>query len=552
MRFFQYFTFVGFVLSFSLQAQNVIKPTKVSTDSFPYVKGNLWYRGFQKDELTTDNLSIYENGNKITFKINNITNDVKPPLNKRVILLIENHFSSSIGNVERNYFKKIIRSAIENAEIAKGDKFILFSFDWFDKSSQSTIIQEIGNYTSNKQEIIDAVVNLKSHNKPRSIDNCNSKITNLYDSTGKISKTVIENNQSSASDISLALKEVLSFASQKKDSLPTSIYLFSDEIDNICSDEITPIIISSRNFNIPINAISFKVKGSERFQKKLRDEICPQTFGNYFINDRNNLSEAIQALTFLLNNQTKQSLGSLYEFNYLSALEKNGATVNLSFEVNKYSAKDNFSLKLPEKNILEKIRSNPITSIIVIIFIIMVIVLIIIVVKKNSKEKEIEKNKILKDQESLRNEINRSDAEKKAIQANLDKLRIDQENRLKAEDAARQKELQENETKKLIKIMLSGGAFPRLLYFYGNQRGTIEMNKPLFMIGRAEGNDFKIDLNTVSKQHAKIVFSEDRTYTLTDLNSSNGTSVNGQKITSIKLKSGDTIELGGIIITFNL
>jgi hypothetical protein len=70
-----------------------------------------------------------------------------------------------------------------------------------------------------------------------------------------------------------------------------------------------------------------------------------------------------------------------------------------------------------------------------------------------------------------------------------------------------------------------------------------------FTIGRNENNDYKIDNNTVSGNHAELQIADDfKTFTLKDLNSTNGTSVNGQNIISKKIDEKQRIQLG----TFSL
>ena len=60
---------------------------------------------------------------------------------------------------------------------------------------------------------------------------------------------------------------------------------------------------------------------------------------------------------------------------------------------------------------------------------------------------------------------------------------------------------------------------------------TIYLNEDLTVIGKlANAADAVIDLPTVSRVHAKIR-KRDGEYYLTDLNSRNGTSVNGQMLT---------------------
>lgn len=64
-------------------------------------------------------------------------------------------------------------------------------------------------------------------------------------------------------------------------------------------------------------------------------------------------------------------------------------------------------------------------------------------------------------------------------------------------------------------------------------------------IGREIGNDLIIASDkTISRQHAQIQF-KDGAFLVQDLNSKNGTRVNGSKVVELtKLKSGDEVSLG--------
>src|SRR5512133_640621 len=68
-------------------------------------------------------------------------------------------------------------------------------------------------------------------------------------------------------------------------------------------------------------------------------------------------------------------------------------------------------------------------------------------------------------------------------------------------------------------------------------------------IGRKAGNDIVIDNQAISGFHARIV-REDQTYVIDDLNSLNGTFLNGQKVSRYALKHGDIILIGNHTIEF--
>jgi hypothetical protein len=64
------------------------------------------------------------------------------------------------------------------------------------------------------------------------------------------------------------------------------------------------------------------------------------------------------------------------------------------------------------------------------------------------------------------------------------------------------------------------------------------------VIGRSPDTDLRVDSPKISRQHAEIIFEAER-YFLVDLNSRNGTFLNGERIVEKKrlLKDGDEIQL---------
>ena len=78
---------------------------------------------------------------------------------------------------------------------------------------------------------------------------------------------------------------------------------------------------------------------------------------------------------------------------------------------------------------------------------------------------------------------------------------------------------------------------------------THELVRDIVMIGRAPSNQIVIDHPTVSAQHALLLRVRD-SYSLKDLNSTNGTQINGDFVTDAELKDGDTIRFGSVIAVF--
>ena len=65
-------------------------------------------------------------------------------------------------------------------------------------------------------------------------------------------------------------------------------------------------------------------------------------------------------------------------------------------------------------------------------------------------------------------------------------------------------------------------------------------------IGRATGADFIIDAALVSRVHCRVTALVGGELEITDLESTNGTYVNGERIDTARLASGDRLQVGRV------
>ncbi len=82
-----------------------------------------------------------------------------------------------------------------------------------------------------------------------------------------------------------------------------------------------------------------------------------------------------------------------------------------------------------------------------------------------------------------------------------------------------------------------------LLKFNDKLLKTIETGKQELSIGRNPGSDIVIDNLGVSDRHARIVIQDGR-YTIEDLDSTNGTFMDGKRIASAGLEQNSEILIG--------
>lgn len=70
-------------------------------------------------------------------------------------------------------------------------------------------------------------------------------------------------------------------------------------------------------------------------------------------------------------------------------------------------------------------------------------------------------------------------------------------------------------------------------------------------VGRAPRADFVVDAALVSRVHCRLTLDADNQLALEDLDSTNGTFVNGRKVVKTVLKDGDTLTIGRVQFVVN-
>ena len=74
---------------------------------------------------------------------------------------------------------------------------------------------------------------------------------------------------------------------------------------------------------------------------------------------------------------------------------------------------------------------------------------------------------------------------------------------------------------------------------------TIDLVGPRMAVGRIDGNDVQIVHGSISSRHAELVL-EGQEYRVRDLESTNGTRVNDEKVTDALLQDRDRLQFGQI------
>ncbi|MCB9853256.1 MAG: FHA domain-containing protein [Phycisphaerales bacterium] len=82
-------------------------------------------------------------------------------------------------------------------------------------------------------------------------------------------------------------------------------------------------------------------------------------------------------------------------------------------------------------------------------------------------------------------------------------------------------------------------------------RKTFDLTKPKVVIGRKTDADLRVPLADISRSHCELTLKNGHVQ-VRDLDSSNGTYVNGEQVTEKDLAAGDLIRLGPITFTVQI
>jgi hypothetical protein len=110
----------------------------------------------------------------------------------------------------------------------------------------------------------------------------------------------------------------------------------------------------------------------------------------------------------------------------------------------------------------------------------------------------------------------------------------------------------ESLARELMRSLLGDGAAPSLAIESGPKAGARRALQPpvsRLVIGRGDDADWSILDEDLSRRHAEIRRGWDGT-TIVDLDSQNGTRVDGERITACELRDGARIELGNVVMVY--
>lgn len=90
-----------------------------------------------------------------------------------------------------------------------------------------------------------------------------------------------------------------------------------------------------------------------------------------------------------------------------------------------------------------------------------------------------------------------------------------------------------------------------VMFKMDGERRSFSLPRDVTVLGRREDCDLRIPLGEVSRKHCRFV-KEGETLWLEDLDSSNGTLHNGERIQKIVVHPGDTVQIGPVVFVVQI
>lgn len=84
-----------------------------------------------------------------------------------------------------------------------------------------------------------------------------------------------------------------------------------------------------------------------------------------------------------------------------------------------------------------------------------------------------------------------------------------------------------------------------LVMFRDEERRDFPLRRGKTVLGRARECELRVPTRDTSRHHCEVIVTDDRAL-LRDLNSSNGTFVNGKRVAEAKLSAGDRLSIGPV------
>lgn len=494
---------VGIILlflgnSFNLLGQQTGKiENGFNTDNFPNV--SFVYHSYDPSVLEKSDIwYLKESGNSKDFSFEKLPNRiVNQPQN--ILILWEDMAHNGYGQYD--FTKKTLLGFFNTTDISTQDRFAISTFNR--RTNTNPASKSITNgFSNDRYQLI------------QSIEDYQRSSQHYQDFPNR-------------SDMYTAIREGLEQLAPLKNTKAIIVFTSGYSMKNSGADSEVQVLLKAQQLHIPVYI----------FQYYYRSGVAPEaegfaksTFGGFYSH-----KDAHTAETALINLYSKINTryqGHNYKITFTSNAKRNDDVRMVNLSVKGVEIQE--QLFPPTHTFKTFAKEHPWVFVLAIIVLASIVTGVVLFVRKTKQDTQANRETIRQLEEQHIKEVEA---------AKQQQLQRESERKAAEENAKRQQE--ENRLRDLMAVK---NVYPRLKCNIDSNLFTYEISKPITTLGR-ENSDVILPNYKVSRQHAKIVFNGS-CFEIIDNGSTNGVWVNGQKVAQTTLRSGDTIILGDVIITF--
>ena len=484
--------------SFNLLGQQIGKiENGFNTDNFPDV--SFVYHSYDPSVLEKSDIwYLKESGSNRDFSFEKLPNRiVNQPQN--ILILWEDMAQNGFGQYD--FTKKTLLGFFNSLDISTQDCFAISTFNRRTNTNPASKSITDG-FSNDRYQLIQSIEDYQ----------CSSQYYQDFPNR---------------SDMYTAIREGLEQLAPLKNTKAIIVFTSGYSMKNSGADSEVQVLLKAQQLHIPIYI----------FQYYYRSGVAPEaegfaksTFGGFYSH-----KDAHAAETALINLYSKINTryqGHNYKITFTSNAKRNDDVRMVNLSVKGVEIQE--QLFPPTHTFKTFAKEYPWVFVLAIIVLAGIVTGVVLFVRKTKQDTQANRETIKQLEEQRIRDVE---------EARQQQIARDQ--KAKEEIIRKQKEEEENRLRNLMAVK---NVYPRLKCNIDSNIFTYEISKPITTLGR-ENSDVILPNHKVSRKHAKIVFNGS-CFEIIDDGSTNGVWVNGQKVSQTTLRSGDTIILGDVVVTF--
>ena len=487
----------------------------VNAEEFPTITGTVWSRN---PDVKSKELVLKEDGQVVDATWSGASNPSREEIsrNKRIVIMAPVNSDNWQNTLQ---YRQILEQVIDQEGVVEaGDEICIVKYGQLKESRGTALVDFNGKFefTDDKGK--------------------------LHQELNEIDWDLNQNGESES--MNWAIDEVLQKLRNQETKLPTSIFVMTHNKGK--RNVVEPL---EKALKQDVSIYGFVYPKNENMNEGNLERLCEPSFGT-LVND-NDPKVIGEEMVKSANMMCMRAKGVTLTFEYETENENDGKSHSLDLNTEDNSMRSETKLfNYPSLNILEWIKQNVVTSIIILVLILVGFLIFFIMRRNQEKMQEMERQLNIQNQQRLENNQLAAEQKVKAQEAELSSIRHGIE-RDKAQQAKqRQLELDAENEKRIQIQMRIRGNMPWFDCIISGTNQRFQLQKSTTVVGRDKTADWYVNNERVSKRHFQIKF-ENGAYKVTDLGSTNGLFLNGYKITESAIRDADVLQFGDIRAVFH-